>query len=72
MKLVDLGLKVKPSTKYFEHGYVKFYTVNKTLFFEIFQVTKEWSGSISAGSIQDEQHLKDLLAIKSVNEAVNL
>lgn len=72
MKLQELGLKTKPATKYFEGGYVKFYTVNKTLFFEIHQVTKEYSGSISAGSIQDQKHLKDLLAIKSVNEAVNL
>ena len=72
MKLAELGLKTKPATKYFEHGYVKFYTVNKNLFFEIHEVTKAWSGSISAGEVKDIQHLNNLLAIKTVQQAVDL
>jgi hypothetical protein len=67
-----LKVDKKPGTHYFAGGYVTFYTIKKELHYEIHEVTKEWSGMIRAGSVSDEQHLKDILAIKSVEQAVAL
>lgn len=57
MNLQDLGLKVKPSTKYFDHGEISFKTVNKNLFYTI----KVWSLDKSMRStIIDNKEVKDV------------
>lgn len=49
MKLEELGLKTKPATKYKDHLYISFKTVNKELFYKItfhqskkLQVSGQW------------------------------
>lgn len=62
----------KPMTKYFDHGYIQFKTVSKTLRYQlvIFDQRKNPFLFSSWKDVKDEQHLKDLLAIKTVNEAI--
>lgn len=71
MKLTDLGLKTKPATKYFDHGYIKFRTENKELFDEIWIMDNQRNPSLlSSGRVRDIEHLKSILAIKSRDEVV--
>lgn len=72
MKLAELGLKTKPATKCFEHGYISFSTANKELFYQIWMQTKTRKGSLESGRVRDQEHLKQLLALKTLKEAVNL
>ena len=76
MNLKDLGLKVKPETKYFANGYVSFSTSEGNLFFQIVV----WSGDkrmathspIKSGSVDSKEQLNNLMKISSVYEAANL
>lgn len=67
MKIGTPELKTKPATKYFEHGYVSFHTENKELFYKVYRVTKTNQALIEKGKIIDENHLKALLALKSID-----
>ena len=73
MKLAELGLKTKPETKYFDHGYTSFSTVNKNLFYSItvWSLDKTLQTTIIKDKeVKDIIHLNDILAIKSVAQAV--
>lgn len=73
MNLQDLGLKNKPETKYFSHGHISFSTVNKNLFYSItvWSLDKSMQSKIVENKeVKDITHLNDILAIKSVAQAV--
>ena len=70
MKLVELGLKTKPSTKYVQGGYVSFFTTNKNLGYKITKVTKTNQMLIDGGSINSKEQLTELLTLKSITELV--
>lgn len=75
MKLTELGLKTKPSTKYFDHGQINFKTENKNLFYSILVWSLDKSMRttiIDNKEVKDITHLNDILAIKSVAQAVEL
>ena len=71
MKLAELGLKTKPATKYFDHGYIKFRTNNKELSYEIWIFkNKSLLMRLLDGVVKDQEHLKYLMDCKSVSEAM--
>lgn len=70
MKLADLGLKNKPATKYVEGGYVSFHTNQKTLYYEIYSVTKETQGLLARLKVETKEELAKLLSAKTINEVV--
>ena len=72
MKLQELGLKNKPMTHYFDHGYVKFKTESKTLFYKIVLLTDDKNMVLFSNYdvVKDSEHLKALLSIKSRSEVV--
>lgn len=70
MKIGTPELKTKPATKYFDGGYIRFYTVDKTLWYAIHRVTKTSNQSLSGGTVTNDVHLKQLLAIKNLSEAI--
>ena len=75
MNLTDLGLKTKPVTKYFDHGQISFKTENKNLFYSILVWSLDKSMRtiiIDNKEVKDITHLNDILAIKSVAQAVEL
>lgn len=73
MKLAELGLKTKPATKYFDHGYVKFKTENKELFsrLTIYDKNRNAFEPYPWMIVQSKEELNNLLAIKTVREAIN-
>ena len=75
MKLSELGLKTKPATKYFDHGQISFKTENKNLFYSILVWSLDKSMRttiIDNKEVKDITQLNDILAIKSVAQAVEL
>lgn len=70
MKLEELGLKTKPATKYFEHGYIKFFTENKSLGYKVYRVTKTNQALIEGGSIIRKEQLTKMLAAKSIKDVL--
>ena len=72
MKLAELGLKTKPATKYFDGGYYKFKTVSKVLYYQIVIFDQRRNPFLFSdwNEVKDFQHLKDILATKSINEVV--
>ena len=68
MKIGTPELKVKPATKYFDGGYVRFFTVDKELFYEVFRVTKSTLSSLDGGRVLNKEHLDQLLGIKTITE----
>lgn len=73
MKLAELGLKTKPATKYFDHGYVKFKTENKELFsrLTIYDKNRNPFEPYPWMIVQSKEELNNLFAIKTVHEAIN-
>ena len=72
MKLSELGLKTKPETKYFAGGYVVFKTENKELYDEVWVFDNNKNPFLlSAGKVQNKEHLESLLSIKGKNEVVS-
>ena len=72
MKLSDLGLKTKPSTKYFAGGWVSFSTQNKELYYKIVLSTIRKQFTLDEGKIADKSHLEVLLHIKDYHQAMEL
>lgn len=70
MKLADLGLKTKPETKYFAGGYVSFSTSDGHLDYRIYRVTKTNQSILDAGSVLSKDQFDELMAIKTVSDAV--
>lgn len=68
MKIGTPELKTKPATKYFDGGYVRFFTVDRELFYEVFSVTKTTLSSLDGGKVLNKEHLDQLLSIKSLKE----
>lgn len=74
MKIGTPELKTKPATKYFDHGYIQFKTEVKILSYRIVLFDRRKNPFLFSGwrEVRSEQHLKDLFAIKSVNEVVEV
>lgn len=72
MKLVELGLKTKPETKYFAGGYISFQTTNHVLSYKITRVTKTNLATIDGGLVRDKGHLDILLGVKTISEVMGL
>ena len=74
MKLADLGLKTKPATKYFDHGYISFKTFEKELYYSFSHWTLDkktlWSSVFA--KVKNREQLNNLLAIKTVNQALEM
>lgn len=68
MKIGTPELKTKPATKYGDHFYIAFSTVNKELFYKI-MLFSDGRDPVSLfttpRSVKDETHLKQLLSIKT-------
>ena len=71
MKLVELGLKTKPATKYFDGGYYKFLTVNGELWYEVHYVKKSGTGLCWSDRVKDNEQLGQMMKVKTMQEAVN-
>jgi len=74
MKIGTPELKTKPATKYFDHGYFSFKTVNKELFYgtTIYDQRRNPFLFSEYKPVKDLQHLKDLLAIKTIDQLMGL
>lgn len=73
MKLADLGLKTKPTTKNFDHGYISFKTENKNLFYliTIFDEKKDFSKLTNEWHlVESKEHFNQLMSIKTRKEVV--
>ena len=70
MKLSELGLKTKPSTKYFDGGYIAFSTQNKDLYYKIVRVTKTNQATLDSGMIRSKAEFDVLMRIKTIKEVV--
>ena len=68
MKIGTPELKVKPSTKCFDHGYYSFSTVNKELFYQVTLFNDERTPAKifdKPRPVKDAEHLKQLLTTKT-------
>lgn len=72
MKIGTPELKVKPATKYFDGGYVRFATVNKELFYQtiIYDDKRSPFPFNNLTIVKDAEHLKSLLATKTRAEVL--
>lgn len=73
MKLAELGLKTKPGTKNFDHGYISFKTENKNLFYliTVFDDKKDFSKlSNDWHPIESKEQFDILMSTKTRNEVV--
>ena len=72
MKLAELGLKTKPETHYFKHGYVSFLTVDGVLYYKItaFDDDKSTQFVADSGLVRDAYHLKKFITCKNLQEAL--
>ena len=75
MKIGTPELKTKPATKYFDHGYIAFNTVNKELFFKV-MVFDDRRNPVPVHDkslpVSDSEHLKTLLSIKTRQQILEL
>lgn len=70
MKLQELGLKSKPQTKYFTHGYVSFQTSDDELFYEVEHVSLQSKGTIDGGKVMNKEHFDMLMNVKTIEEFI--
>lgn len=73
MNLQELGLKTKPPTKNFDHGYVSFKTENKNLFYliTVFDEKKDFSKlSNDWHPVKSKQQFDGLMSVKTRSEVV--
>jgi len=70
MKIGTTELKTKPATKYFDHGYISFSTVNKELFYKVtcFESSRNQFTLINKSPVKDVQQLEQLLKTKTIKE----
>jgi hypothetical protein len=68
MKLADLGLKTKPSTKYFSGGYVAFSVRNNELLYKLFIVHLNRMFDVMGGKITSKEELNKLLTLKTKDD----
>lgn len=68
MKLSELGLKSKPQTKTFTHGYVKYAVRNGELQYAIIFFKKKFSPrtEIKSGMVRSKEHLDQLMKLDAV------
>ena len=74
MKIGTKELKAKPATKYFDHGYFSFKTVEKELSYKITILDKRRTPFLISDykPVRDIKQLKDLLAVKTVDQLTEL
>lgn len=68
MKLQELGLKTKPATKYFDGGWVSFFTENKSLGYKIYKMSKTNQALIDGGSVLSKDQFDELMSIKTISD----
>lgn len=70
MKLEELGLKSKPETHYFAHGWVSFSTADKELYYGvcIWSADKKHLSILAQGSVLDKEQLTGLLTAKTLDK----
>lgn len=72
MKIGTPELKNKPATKYFDHGYFSFKTVDKELFYGVTIYDQKKTPFLFSEykPVKDIEHLKQLLSIKTYTEVI--
>lgn len=71
MKIGTPELKTKPATKYFDGGYIRFFTVNKELSYQIWVwKDKTLLMMMVSGKVKDKDHLDYLMKIKTKAELI--
>lgn len=65
MKLQELGLKTKPETKYFAHGYISFSMRGEDLWYQISFYKNKWTPKAETtwGKVKHKEHLKQLKSL---------
>ncbi len=76
MKLAELGLKTKPATKYFDHGWVSFSTANKELYYAVclWSADKTTLSIYAQGMIRKQSQYDGMMNAKTfdqVRESIN-